>query len=67
MKQTTVEWLENEMTKKFIGGILPKSFLDLFEQAKEMEKQQIKDAYTIPYMLKDDFEQYYNETYKPST
>ncbi len=61
---TAVEWLENEMTKKFIGGILPKSFLDLFEQAKKMEKQQLKDVYTIPYMLKDDFETYYNETFK---
>jgi len=61
---TAVEWLESEMTKKFIGGILPKSFLDLFEQAKKMEKQQLKDVYTIPYMLKDDFETYYNETYK---
>ena len=45
-----------------------KSFFEFYnaeiKRALEMEKQQLKDVYTIPYMLKDDFEQYYNETYK---
>jgi hypothetical protein len=40
MKQTAVEWLENELKK--IPFIKPQ---DAFEQAKEMEKQQIIDAF----------------------
>jgi hypothetical protein len=33
----------------------------LFEQAKEMEKEQIKDAFIVRYTGTD--EEYYNETY----
>jgi len=40
MKQTAVEWLENELKK--IPFINPK---EAFEQAKAMEKEQIMDAY----------------------
>jgi hypothetical protein len=40
-------------------------FLPEFEQAKEIEKQQIKDAYRFPNTLVDmSSEQYYNETFK---
>ncbi len=41
MEQTAVEWLANELYEKFemrVDGIL---YYDIFEQAKEMEKQQI--------------------------
>jgi hypothetical protein len=65
-KQTAVEWLEEN------SHIVPKNELnkrELIEQAKEMEKQQIIDAYNngCIHTLKDKMkkgEQYYNETYE---
>jgi hypothetical protein len=67
MKQTSVEWLESKL-----DIILPLDFEwdrleKAFEQAKEMEKQQIKDAYIDGEFTEgygDDAEQYYNETFK---
>jgi HEPN domain-containing protein len=66
MKQTAVEWLENELKK--IPFINPK---EAFEQAKAMEKEQIKDAFVecwksnVPDGIecKLDAEQYYKETF----
>jgi len=72
-KQTAVEWLFNQIKKDIIG--LEYDYADELKQAKEMEKEQIKDAYEIGF---DDAwdsanvemptyagpEQYYNETYK---
>ena len=62
---TAVEWLEKELKK--IPFVNPK---EVFEQAKEMEKQQIIDAYQSgdgdAYNLdatKQWGEEYYNETY----
>jgi hypothetical protein len=62
---TAVEWLIDELTD---NGI---EYLDLayeiIKQAKEMEKQQIVDAYIEGYssnLNAGDSEQYYNETYK---
>ena len=43
-KQTAVEWLQEAMSKKLSSEIGP-YFLDLFEQAKALEKEQIIDAY----------------------
>jgi hypothetical protein len=69
---TAVEWLKNEMAIKVLrSGRLSKSVLDLFEQAIELEKQQIIDAYKKGYMFgmqnrNPKSEEYYNETYKPS-
>jgi vacuolar-type H+-ATPase subunit H len=67
MKQTAVEWLVERITKQH-----DKEF-DLFyraeiEQAKEMEKEQIEDAYwdggqDIP-LTEERCKQYYNETFK---
>jgi hypothetical protein len=69
MKQTAVEWLE-EQTRKPEWHSLKRQ--DIFEQAKEMEKQQIIDAYrsgvydggenVSQYNM--NAEQYYNETFK---
>jgi hypothetical protein len=59
MKQTAVEW--------FYQRILAKDIKEVFEQAKEMEKQQIVDAWNNgfeenrPYV--DHSEDYYNETF----
>ncbi len=70
-KQTAVEWLQEAMSNKLSSQMGP-YFLDLFEQAKEMEKQQIIDSYLqkrnkgeISEALKlwDEAEQYYISTY----
>jgi hypothetical protein len=65
MKQTAVEWLiEQIQNEKYIEDVD-------FEQAKEMEKEQIKNAWDkrgdriVPkYFLKENItgEQYYNQT-----
>jgi hypothetical protein len=69
MKQTAVEWLidmlvtENEITLKGEN-------YKLFEIAKEMEKEQIKDAHLIGLIrpleteATKQAEEYYNETFK---
>lgn len=64
MKQTAVEWLVEEIECR---GIVTKELRLAFKKAKEMEKQQIIDAYKeaiINGFLDDDAEQYYNETFK---
>ena len=67
MKQTAVEWLVEQMKLDELFNA------DYFiEQAKEMEKEQIKDAFVecwksnVPDGIecKLDAEQYYNETFK---
>ena len=81
---TAVEWIKSELTE-VERNLINKTFLqlnktlaghrlkDIFEQAKEMEKQQIIDAYGVGYLtdfkLNSDYttqtpEQYYNETFK---
>ena len=69
MKESVVEWLE-EQTRKPEWHSLKRQ--DIFEQAKEMERQQIIDARVTSPLLdtcnKNDYvieaEQYYNETFK---
>ena len=65
MTQTAVEWLEDRCRPK--GYITAEEF----NQAKEMEKEQITSAYrvgkaerTMPTEKLTTGEQYYNETYK---
>ena len=61
MKQTAVEWLiEQVKSEKYIDDID-------FEQAKEMEKEQIMKAFhkqTQKFYCDEESEQYYNETFK---
>jgi hypothetical protein len=60
-KQTAVEWLTEQYTQGNYGW-------EIFEQAKQMEKEQIRSAYVSGF---DDGEylktyldlEYYNETY----
>jgi hypothetical protein len=63
MKQTAVEWLRYKMLIECIEA----SDM-LFEQAKEMEKQQIIEAYGNVCFDEDGnyltAEKYYNETFK---
>jgi len=61
-KQTAVEWLEEQIKKDH------PFWIDIFEQAKTMEREQIEDAYweggqDVPSNGKQ-CEKYYNETYK---
>jgi hypothetical protein len=75
MKQTAVEYLIKEFSN-ILGKIQTEPLQDLFlidaiKKAKEMEKQQIIDAYHKGYasVLKvpqEEYntEKYYNETYK---
>jgi hypothetical protein len=64
MKQTAVEWLEKEIFKYMQGS----NIIDLFNQSKEMEKQQIENAYK--HELDNSLgakilaEQYYIDTFK---
>ena len=77
MKQTAVDWLIKEV--ELISnskGISRDKIIELYnqaiKQAKEMEKEQIKDSFVecwksnVPDGIecKLDAEQYYNETYK---
>jgi uncharacterized Fe-S cluster-containing radical SAM superfamily protein len=76
MKQTAVEWLVKQVVGRGLdcgSGIRMKIQVpkDIAEQAKEIEKQQIIDAYrvgkveaTFPPEKLTIGEQYYNETFK---
>lgn len=65
-KQTAVHWLLIAMTNKLSSDIGP-HFLDLFDQALEMEKEQIIEA--VNYGFSDwggwkDSQEYYTSTYE---
>jgi hypothetical protein len=83
MEQTAVDWFFEQLTEVDYNCI-NKTFLqnnnslagyrlrELYEQAKEMEKQQIIDAINLPrekrwynaLLYNNSGEQYYNETFK---
>jgi hypothetical protein len=61
MKQTAVEWLRKELLKRDMDI----SIKDLFEQAKEMEREQIIGTFNEGALDGLQLgEQYYNETFK---
>jgi len=71
-QQTAVEWLENELSFMLQLMKFPtvrEAFLDAFNQAKQMEKEQIKKAHMMGLVLdltKDAYtqaEEYYHENY----
>ena len=70
MKQTAVEWLANELFKQLTGEPDKISLKEVLEKAKEMEKQQIVEAYLEGMGHYGDenstsqAEQYYNEKFK---
>ena len=82
MKQTAVEWLQNQLTEVEFN-LINKNFLwqyktnsiashilkEIFEKAKEMEKEQIQDAYANGSndRLKNIIIEYYNEIYESKT
>ena len=65
-QQTAVEWLEEQLPIRIVN-----SFNEEINRAKEMEKEQIMDAYRqgcYDYILHEEgdiirSEEYYNETY----
>lgn len=67
-KQTAVQWLQEQLNpdmKTMQGNIIQ----DLLEQAKQMEKEQIIDAFCSGAWYENQdidkyAEEYYNETYK---
>jgi len=64
MKQTAVEWLEDKVSQ-----VLDWDLMELFEQAKAMEKELMEKCYdhaTLAYLETghgDLFEDYFNKTY----
>ena len=77
MKQTAVEWLEEALEDTILTKEQIMQTIGLFEQAKEMEKEQI--MYAIKFTVQDEFAKqtwkngkcshdtalnYYNKTFK---
>ena len=60
MKQTAVEWLIEMFN---ITNVKLSHHTLIIEQAKEMEKEQIIDAYETSHISMMTAEQYYNETF----
>jgi hypothetical protein len=67
-KQTAVQWLEKQFVKLETTIGVHGVMYELIEQAKEMEKEQIVDAYTDGYSDSDNKlsfnKQYYIENYE---
>ena len=59
--KTAVEWLVEELTRQ---NMFMHLFAKEIEQAKEMEKEQIIDAYQTSHISMMTAEQYHNETFK---
>ena len=72
MKQTAVEWFAKELNNWRIKEFGEDSIIgipqEVFDKAKEMEKEQIIDAYNISWALRDKpyatAHKYYKETFK---
>jgi hypothetical protein len=61
---TAIEWF---LSQKM--ALTSEEFDDIIQQAIEMEKQQIIDAFQYKFFhpyVENEPEQYYNQTYKPS-
>ena len=66
MKQTAVEWFQDQIIK-IVNGTCDLSEIQIYEQAKKMDKEQIIDAYNkgeFNQGCNGDAEQYYKETFK---
>jgi hypothetical protein len=77
MEQTAVEWFNEEINKLNVGTDARVFIAKLFEQAKEMEKQNTdnkvihfaewltkKHSYTLMALYEQFEEQYYNKNFK---
>ena len=64
IEMTVVQWLQEALEGSVLNHEQIMQTIGLFEQAKEMEKQQIIEAYTHDrIMLQITAEQYYKETF----
>jgi hypothetical protein len=68
VKQTAVEWFQDQIIK-IVNGTCQLSEIQIFEQALEMEKEQHKKSWVNGMFCDhgdeiEEFEQYYNETFK---
>ena len=72
MKQTAVEWQHIELSKFLYGKSEFTDANDILIKAKEMEKEQMVDAWSDGWLndyeydedVKNSAEQYYNKTFK---
>ena len=64
MKKTAVDWLIEMFN---ITNVKLSHHTLIIEQAKEMEKEQIIDAYETSHISMMTAEQYYNETFNKKT
>jgi len=65
-KQTAVDYLSSKVMAFNISSKEIRDFLCCFDQAKEMEKEQIQEAYwlgTINWESQKNAEEYYKENY----
>lgn len=70
MKQTAVEWFEAQVGHNSLMGL--KEFNEIFEKAKEMEKDQIIKAHTNGWNkgIQNELitsQEYYKQTYESKT
>ena len=65
VKQTAVQWFNQQLIDRQNGDGDSRSWDQILQQAIEMEREQIEDAYYEgkEYGFKEQGEQYYNETY----
>lgn len=64
-KQTAVEWLVEQIRNQIAEGTLNAISISEFKmKAKQMEKEQIVDAFNYARYRLGDSSDYYNETYK---
>lgn len=68
-QQTAVEWLAIQLYEKMNMSGDGNVFDEIVSQAKQMEKEQIINAWASGVVSKNDMtaEQYYNETYEGNT
>ena len=62
-KMTAVEWVFDKMLD-IAAGNSSLTTQEILEKGREMEREQIIDAYDEGYILLVNAEQYYNSTYK---
>ena len=60
--KTAVQWLVEQLENH--NGVTRPAFENVIQQAKEMEKEQIIDAYQTSHISMMTAEQYYNETFR---
>lgn len=66
-QQKAVNWLYNQLSAQSEQYNLPKNFKKLFDKAKIMERQQMKNAWLDGYSFDSsnkDFQEYYEKNYK---